>query len=188
MFHQNQSLMFRQVSLPCSRVSDGPGTTSVPDPCGASSGLGMEDRCPLALEELLGAVLYLWPLAGAVSGLLYGVVDPGWVAATVQLDGSPLQAHLTTALTETCIGVYVVVVYAGWGALPITWHYVHLRGKPHSYWMNVDVELWNLNFPGCEGLRGVWMGNIPVCYFDSHFFGLSSLRSPFGMTSHLLYL
>lgn len=70
--------------------------------------------------------LFLRPLARAISGLLDGVADPGGVAGAVELHSPPLQPQLPAALAEPGVGVDVVVVNAGRGALPITRNDVHL--------------------------------------------------------------
>lgn len=65
----------------------------------------------------------LWPLrplAGAVGGFLYRVVDPRGVATAVELHGASLQPHLTAALTEPGVRVDVVVVNTGRRTLPVT--------------------------------------------------------------------
>lgn len=70
-------------------------------------------------------VRYLGPLAGAIGGLLNGVIDPGGVTTAVQLDSPFLQTHLPTTLAETGVRVDVVVVNAGRGAFAVARHDVH---------------------------------------------------------------
>lgn len=73
------------------------------------------------------------PLAGAVSGLLDGVADPSGVATAVELHWAPLQPCLPAAFTEASVCVDVVVVDAGGGTLPITWHDVHLQNRNNKW-------------------------------------------------------